>query len=37
MSKQNKSRKDTSDKVILATAILSLIKVIFELLKELLE
>lgn len=37
MSRQNKSRKDNHEKVILATAILSLIKVILELLKELLE
>lgn len=37
MKKQKESRKDTNEKIILATAVLGLIKVILEIVKELLE
>lgn len=37
MQRHKKSRKDPNEKIILATAILGLIKVILEIVKELLE
>ncbi len=37
MQRHKKSRKDSTEKIILATAILGLIKVILEIVKELLE